>query len=343
MQYQNLDLDATCPVCSATAGSQLWDVDVDEATRHFVSPNEDNERFTLLRDHITQLWNGRVCKVVKCKNCDFVYSFPYVAGDKRFYDLAYQRSGYPKWKWEFGYALREIEELGLERPTVLEVGAGEGAFTRVISGKITTPDKITVTEYSEYGRGEIAKLGVNCAQGDVRDLSREKYAEFFDVICMFQVLEHIDDLKNLMLQYKCILKKGGRIIFAVPGEKNIEFNEINGALLDMPPNHIGRWSLKSFEKLAELYGFEINDHRYAPFEILPSILKFAQYKFLRRAQIDTSIENYIRYKSPNGYVRGALLRAGAAFHLLASVTQVFAMLRNRKDLGGSQVILLTNR
>ena len=47
---------------------------------------------------------------------------------------------------------------------------------------------------------------------------------------------------------KNLLSKNGEILIAVPNEEIIKFNELNGALLDMPPNHIGRWSKKTFFK-----------------------------------------------------------------------------------------------
>ena len=33
---------------------------------------------------------------MQCSQCGFCFSYPYVAGDERFYSLAYVRSGYPK-------------------------------------------------------------------------------------------------------------------------------------------------------------------------------------------------------------------------------------------------------
>ena len=64
-------------------------------------------------------------------------------------------------------------------------------------------------------------------------------------------MEHLDD-SLLINTLKEILTDNGEILIAVPNEKVIEFNENNGALLDMPPNHIGRWSKSSLSNFVRL-------------------------------------------------------------------------------------------
>ena len=95
---------------------------------------------------------------------------------------------------------------------------------------------------------------------------------------------------------KNLLSKNGELLIAVPNDKIIEFNELNGALLDMPPNHIGRWSKNTFIKYCDLNKINLVEHKVEPFSLKNFLLMFFSYRFLRKAQKQNSIAAYIKYK-----------------------------------------------
>lgn len=333
MDYNLAALKALCPVCRGEQGKRLWRVDSDAAARHFLVPSALPDAFTALVKHIEQLWRSRSCDIVQCDGCSFVYSYPYVAGDKRFYDLAYQRTGYPVWKWEFQIALERIVSASSPHFRVLEIGAGNGAFVRRLteSGAVR-PENITTTEYSDYGRSRIESLGIKCLPKDVRELQEGT----FDAICMFQVLEHLDGLDGLFEKLTASLNPGGSLFLAVPNDRRIEFNETNGALLDMPPNHIGRWNRKAFTRIAERSGLRLRDHSVEPFSAPAFIAQFAHYRFLRRSQIDGTLECALQSlagRSKSRLARNALRGAGTLIGLLAGIPSV---LRMNGQIGDSQ-------
>src|SRR5687768_12175285 len=90
-----------CPSCSSFNGLVLYTVDSEQAAQHFVLNEVDLDRHRRLRGHIEALWAQSMCDIVRCTGCGFCFADPFVAGDARFYDLAYQRSSYPQWKWEY--------------------------------------------------------------------------------------------------------------------------------------------------------------------------------------------------------------------------------------------------
>lgn len=73
----------------------------------------------------------------------------------------------------------------------------------------------------------------------------------------------------------------------------ISFNEKNGALLDMPPNHVGRWNLKSFQFVATDYNWEIVDYQIEKSINSKALDQFAHYKFLKNKQRKSSPENIL--------------------------------------------------
>jgi len=333
MKYKLATLKALCPVCSGEQGKRLWSVDSDAAARHFLMPGAPPDAFSALVEHIEHLWRSRSCDIVQCEGCSFVYSYPYVAGDKQFYDLAYQRTAYPVWKWEFQMALQRIVSASSPNFRVLEIGAGNGAFVRRLtqSGAVR-PENITTTEYSDYGRSRIESFGIKCLPIDVRALQDGT----FDAICMFQVLEHLDGLDGLFEKLTASLNPGGGLFLAVPNDRRIEFNEKNGALLDMPPNHIGRWNRKAFMKIAARSGLHLLDHSVEPFSVPAFIAQFAHYRFLRRSQIDGTLESRLETLargSNSKLVRNVLRGAGSLIDLIAGVP---AVLQVNAQIGDSQ-------
>lgn len=160
LSYLNSVLtDIECPICKSNIGKLLYTVNADEAAQHFVLKEVDFERNRALAKHIGFLWKQDTCDVVSCDGCGFIFSKPYVGGDADFYTLAYQRTGYPKWKWEYQQTLETITNIASKNGQIdlrlLEIGAGDGAFVKRISPAIVPKENILCLEYSEYGCKQI--------------------------------------------------------------------------------------------------------------------------------------------------------------------------------------------
>ena len=74
-----------------------------------------------------------------------------------FYDLAYERTRYPSWKWEHQLTLDSIRQTILpqiHQPVrVLEIGAGDGAFIQGIIPEVTTPKSCDLHRVRRLWRG----------------------------------------------------------------------------------------------------------------------------------------------------------------------------------------------
>lgn len=335
MQYALTKINASCPVCYNSSAVLYWRTDSVTASRNFVSKRIHPERFASLVKQIEKLWNSQSCDVVECMDCTYVYSYPYVAGDKIFYDLAYERTGYPKWKWEFQEAFDVLSCLRIPQLKILEVAAGDGAFVKRILNKLTSAENILTTEYSSYGKKEIGSLGITCLAKDIRSITEDLYKNYFDAICMFQVLEHMDNLDKLFSHIRFLLKNAGHLIVAVPNNLRIEFNEKNGGLLDMPPNHIGRWNKRCFEVIAKRHGFFIKNHKFEDTSFFLAAKQLALYRFLRFSQKDGSVESII-VGLKNRIFRGIMHRFAVGVH----VCLVFpVLLKTRHSIpGDSQIV-----
>lgn len=242
----------------------LYEVNSTESARHFKTTAwknpDDTQRLNKLQANIEKQWNDKKCQVDKCTDCDFVFARPFIAGDAEFYNLAFD-DGYPSDKWEFQQTLKKIRTMLLGPDfRVFEAGAGVGRFADQVIPLLPNPENIILTEYSEQGIKTLRDKGYTVIQDDIRNIAElPEMQQQFDVVCIFQVMEHMDKLHELMQAVQVLLKPGGAFFAAVPNPDRIQFNEENGGFLDMPPNHVGRFSDKVFQILADKNGFSLRN------------------------------------------------------------------------------------
>lgn len=331
-------LPARCPACHAREGTLLRTVGASEATQHYVLREVDPARHDALRAHIEGLWSGTTCRIVCCGACGLVHAIPFVAGDARFYTLAYERTGYRGWTWEYGRTRDQIAELvaggAVHEPQVLEIGAGDGVFVRSIAPSLTPKEHVLCTEFSSYGAEAIRAYGIECLAADVREPALDAHRSRFDVACLFQVLEHLDRLDALFDRLNALTTPGAHLFVAVPNAQRVAFNEAHGSLLDMPPNHLSRWTRAGFEKLAERHGWRLVEHAVEPDSALARVKQHVAYRYVRRRQDARSLANHVERRA-FGRWRRVLQGAVAGLYALGQLPTLLALAR-RTDLGDSQ-------
>lgn len=334
--WEERDTSPSCPVCNSEPVEQLHTVTVDAAAQHFVLRESDAERHEQLALHIEALWHGRTCGVWRCSKCQFGFSYPFVAGDAKFYNFAYGRLSYPSDKWEFRRTIRAMEQSAFKAKRVLEVGAGFGMFLDKIVDKFVPRSGVTALEFDDASIEILRGKGYCAVQDDFRNA---KLLPGFEAIFLFQVVEHMDSLELLFSRLSELMAIGGRAFIAVPNSKRIDFQESSGSLLDMPPNHIGRWSPSAFEIETAATDLRISAIEIEPFSLWSFIKQDVIYSYLRKAQRSGTLLNWSRAK--NGARGGKLL--GAAFALTAAPLRAPVWLRAAatSDLGGSLWVELT--
>jgi SAM-dependent methyltransferase len=207
--------------------------------------------------------------------------------------LAYGGKGYRSWEWEHQLTYEALQAIA-PGFRLLEIGAGEGAFVRRITPALTPKERVLCTEYSTLGLERIQAYGVQCLAKDVRDSEFGGYEGAFDVICMFQVLEHMDRLDELFARLALLAKPNASCFIAVPNPKRIEFSELHEGLLDMPPNHVGRWNRNCFELMGRRFGWKVERHEIETSEgFLSKVKNYSIYRYLLSRQRPQSLANRI--------------------------------------------------
>jgi 2-polyprenyl-3-methyl-5-hydroxy-6-metoxy-1,4-benzoquinol methylase len=155
--------------------------------------------------------------VVKCSRCGLLYVNPrlkagiivdsYVQSKDELY--ASQAEGRER---TFQRNLRIVERYAACKGKILDVGAAAGFFLNVARKSGWQPYGVEPSRWlSAYGR---EKLGIDIQQGTLRETD---YPDgYFDVVTMWDVLEHVTDPLCELREVRRILKKGGILIINYP-------------------------------------------------------------------------------------------------------------------------------
>ena len=155
---------------------------------------------------------------------------------------------YPKEKWEFDVAVRDLARSR----DIVEIGCGPGLFLEHVR--------------STYRDARVRGLELNgeCVRScrergfDVEQRSIEAFAEkaekSVDAVCSFQVLEHAASPGTfLAAAFRC-LRPGGIALISVPNSVGFLQRFAVNAMLEMPPHHVTRWTADVMRHAAEAHG-----------------------------------------------------------------------------------------
>jgi len=304
-----------CPACSGNVPRQpLRTFGHAEAAQHFVLAEEFPEQHARLTAHIAKLWGGTQCSLLACSGCGLQFAWPFVAGDGAFYNLAYPYSDYPSERWEWERTLQSLQRDPVPGGPVLEIGSGFGYFLRKLSPALVAPERVRAIEYNDTARAQITAHGYTAYGVDVRDARFTAWRGQLGAVFMFQVLEHMDGLDALFTRLAELLAPGASVFIAVPNVHRISFNERHDSLLDMPPNHISRWTEDSFTALAERLGWTVAERDVQPLAWAEFMKHDLVYAHMRRAQRSGSLANRIRgrRRTPARVAMEGVVALGAA-------------------------------
>ena len=146
---------------------------------------------------------------------------------------------------------------GLKNGTLLDIGAGTGAFVQNMK---QNGWQTTGMEPDEETRSRAASLHkVNLLPADV---FYNFPAESFNVITMWHVLEHVHDLHAYIKKLKEVLKYGGLIFIAVPNYTcyDAKVYDKYWAAYDVP-RHLYHFSPESVRQLFSIHGLQVQSIR----------------------------------------------------------------------------------
>lgn len=249
--------------------------------------NSKNKRFLFLAKDRLHAIPGtfRVMRCTKC-GCIMLDPQPSMAEVAKYYPSTYhayarynpntrkERFAIAMYKQYFGQSGNILSKLlflpfkHLLRGThiipggkILDVGCGNGSFLTKM--QLAGMDAYGV-EFSPDGAKEAQRRGLKVKCGT---LEQQKYpSNFFDVITLNHVYEHVPDPLGTLKELKRILKPDGRVIIAVPNARSLAAKLFGRfwASLDAP-RHLSIHTPHTMRVAAEKAGMDIAGIRYISF------------------------------------------------------------------------------
>lgn len=198
-------------------------------------------------------------KVYRCEETGYRFYYPFnIAGDEKFYrTLQNYPWYYVDWKWEYDVASKMINS----KDVLLEVGCARGAFIEKMKqrGAICTGIELNKDAI------EVARAKELDIRYETIEEHAESNAEKYDVVCFFQVLEHIVNVKDFLQASVKVLKPGGKLIIGVPNN-DAYIKYAKNLVTNMPPHHMGLWNKKSLRSIQTLFPLKLKSFYFEPLD-----------------------------------------------------------------------------
>ncbi|HMH33069.1 MAG TPA: class I SAM-dependent methyltransferase [Puia sp.] len=189
-------------------------------------------------------------------------------------------------------------ETGLQKGTLLDIGAGTGAFVQYMQ---KTGWQVTGLEPDEQAR----KKALDLYQVHLLSLDKlyDQDENRYDVITLWHVLEHVHKLHQYLDQVKKMLKPAGRIFIAVPNYTSYEAGVYQNywAAYDVP-RHLYHFSPASMKQLLRIHDLVVHGIRPMWYDSFYISLLSEKYK--------TGKDHPIK-----GFLNGAVSNAKACFNI----------------------------
>jgi SAM-dependent methyltransferase len=220
---------------------------------------------------------------------------------------------------------------GLHPATVLEIGCGQGAVGARIARHATytgvEPDDASYA----VAAGRITPRGGTVLHGDATALP---WGRKYDVVCAFEVLEHIEDDRAALRSWLGHLGKGGHVVVSVP-----EGPERFGPS-DVQVGHYRRYTEDSLREVLGAAGLEVVETVHYGWP-LGYLLERVSNRAAGRAGSESSAESPAEQRSAGS---GRWLQPGRAAGVALRVGVVpFVALQGRRRDEGTGLVAVARR
>jgi SAM-dependent methyltransferase len=291
-----------CPLCKSSGTSRLKTFEIGQLTKDWQ---------TGLGIDIREQMRGECqLELRACGACRLQFFLPStLVGSPALYTALEKIDWYYiARKWEHDVALGDLR--GSQRG--LEVGSGFGAFVeralaecKDFEGLESNPSAVDVAR----------SRGLPVQDLDLEPLSRSRKGQY-DVVCSFQVLEHVAEPARFIDCCANLLRPGGKLMLGLPNAKSFLKYQFN--LLDMPPHHMTRWSDEVLNHIPHYFPLRLERLAYEPlpeYQVRSYVTTYASFlaerglRPLASRVLQRRLERVVRSARVRKFLRGQTLYA----------------------------------
>ena len=235
--------------------------------------------------------HGKTYSVFECAECRIAITHPFPSDDElaRLYSCGNYRTGKGK---RFGLLIESLIHLGrilkrrriakhVKLGRILDIGCGRGLFLNVMR---LGGWSVIGTELNEETASYATKVyGLEILPGDLVQYQLPR--ESLDAININHVLEHLKNPREVLMECRRLLRRGGLLVISVPDFRSLQFSvgKENWFFLDLP-FHLFHFTEEGLKDLLKKNGFSIRrvkrlNREYNPFGWLQTLLNVSGIRF----------------------------------------------------------------
>ena len=205
--------------------------------------------------------------IYSCNNCSHHYMDPRIKFDKLSQLYAHDETAARVYTSDVQRSLDERKSLyGLDliqkldppgNDKILDFGCGSGTFLKV-AHKIGWRSCVGIDANSEYAGSYAEEDGLQFICSTFETIDTSALGGDYDVITMWNVLEHLYDLDEILENLRSMLKPEGLLFVMVPNVRSLATRLIREKSATFNWKHVSHFSPKSLSVLMGRNGFELS-------------------------------------------------------------------------------------
>jgi SAM-dependent methyltransferase len=205
--------------------------------------------------------NHQEYRVLSCSRCRLSFADPMKGGDPNYYKmhLVYEDTDSITVREHFQAAEKPANRRLLAMVTkcgrIMDIGCGFGGFVRLALNEGFDAYGMDFNEAQVTAGKTALCLKDRLFTGDINSFAaRDDMIGTFDLVTLFEVIEHVENIKELVHNVRRLLKKGGLCALTCPNETR--WQPTGRIFVDYPPHHLTRWRPDTLRGFLEANGFE---------------------------------------------------------------------------------------
>jgi 2-polyprenyl-3-methyl-5-hydroxy-6-metoxy-1,4-benzoquinol methylase/spore coat polysaccharide biosynthesis predicted glycosyltransferase SpsG len=205
----------------------------------------------------------------RCSHCGMLYMLNFnknkIKYDKEYFFNQYENQYGKTYLDDFDHIsdlseerLNIIGKITGKKKNILDVGCAYGPFIKKAFhlGYFSFGTDISDDAVS-YVKNEL-NINALCCEFDKFKIPKTWNIEYFDILTMWYVIEHFEDLGSILKRVNTLLKIGGVFAFSTPNGSGISSrNNQNDFLYNSPDDHYTIWEPHKSSAILNLFGFKL--------------------------------------------------------------------------------------
>jgi len=204
-------------------------------------------------------------EILRCRSCKIEFANPARTWKSEHYPHEEHGLG-----WDHQEALRVLRQL--PKGSLLDIGCADGQFLKLASDLGHT---VTGVDFSVEDVAEARRRGFDAYVGDLSEgTPLVQKGKKFDVITMFQVIEHLEQPDELFNQIDRIAEPNGSFMVGCPSHLRYtraypHVDRIGRSdFWDYPPQHSLRWTPSALKAFLSRHGWQTTVTKFEPLAVL---------------------------------------------------------------------------